>query len=61
MDTPEEKPQEQDVHAAFLELLNKLTLAKPNDRSSRDRYWAITITEVEKAYAVFQTFAAAQE
>lgn len=31
--------------------------AKPNDRSEQDRYWAIAITELEKARAVFVTYA----
>ena len=41
----------------FNALLGALRLYKPNDRSDRDRYWAITITEVEKARAVFLTYA----
>lgn len=42
---------------AFEELLNTLRAQKPNDRSDRDRYWAIVITEVEKAKAVYLTYA----
>lgn len=38
-------------------LLQALRANKPNDRSDQDRYWAITITEVEKARAVFLTYA----
>lgn len=41
----------------FDNLLADLKNKKPNDRSDRDRYWAITITEVEKARAVFLTYA----
>ncbi len=43
------------------ELLTTLRELKPNDRSNQDRYWAITITEVEKAFAVFVTFAGQPE
>jgi hypothetical protein len=41
----------------FEELLAQLREQKPNDRSDRDRYWAIVITEVEKAKAVFVQYA----
>lgn len=41
----------------FEELLAQLREQKPNDRSEKDRYWAISITEVEKAKAVFVTYA----
>jgi hypothetical protein len=40
----------------FGELLTELKGRKPNDRSEKDRYWAITITDVEKALALFNTF-----
>lgn len=40
----------------FGELLTELKGRKPNDRSEQDRYWAITITDVEKALATFNTF-----
>lgn len=40
----------------FNELLDELEQLKPNDRSRLDRYWAITITEVEKAAAIFHTY-----
>lgn len=40
----------------FQNLLEDLRNHKPNDRSDRDRYWAIVITEVEKARAVFETY-----
>lgn len=29
---------------------------KPDDRSEDDRYFAITITEMEKVVAIFQTY-----
>lgn len=40
----------------FGELLTALKGLKPNDRSDADRYWAITITDVEKALGTFNTF-----
>jgi hypothetical protein len=42
----------------IVKLLKEL---KPNDRSDQDRYWAIVITEVEKARAVFLTYATTKE
>ena len=38
-------------------LLYELRQQKPNDRSDKDRYWAIVITEVEKAKAIFLQYA----
>lgn len=38
-------------------LLLELRRQKPNDRSDKDRYWAIVITEVEKAKAIFLQYA----
>lgn len=48
---------EKTVKLHFEELLAAMREQKPNDRSERDRYWAIAITEVEKAKAVFVTYA----
>lgn len=53
---PQTKPEDQAMETEFLDFINKLKAAKPNDRSERDRYWAITITELEKAFAIFKTF-----
>jgi hypothetical protein len=53
--------ESRDVIDSFEELLEKLRLMKPNDRSGYDRYWAIVITDVEKAMAVFKTFAVQEE
>lgn len=39
----------QNAHEMLLE-------ARPNDRSPTDRYYAVTITEMEKVMAYFQTF-----
>lgn len=50
------KPEE--VIKSFDFLLLQLEAFKPNDRSKQDRYWAIVITEVEKAAAIFKTYAA---
>lgn len=40
----------------FEELLNWLREQKPNDRSDKDRYFAIVITDVEKAKAVYMAY-----
>lgn len=40
----------------FEELLKELKSRKPNDRSEHDRYWAIVITDVERALGMFYTF-----
>lgn len=45
----------------FNSLLYVLREDKPNDRSEQDRYWAITITEVEKARALFLTYCATKQ
>lgn len=41
----------------FEELLAQLREQKPNDRSEKDRYCAIVITEVEKAKAAYVVYA----
>ena len=41
---------------ALDQALFELRRNKPNDRSDTDRYWAIVITDVEKALAVFKTY-----
>lgn len=40
----------------FQKLLESLRSDKPDDRSTKDRYYAIVITDVEKAYAVFSAY-----
>ena len=45
-----------EIEDEFVAFVNALKNAKPNDRSEKDRYFAIVITEVEKAFAVFMTF-----
>jgi hypothetical protein len=49
------------VLIAFANLLLALEASKPNDRSSKDRYYAITTTEVEKAAAIFRVYACEPE
>lgn len=56
-----ELSNEEEIEQAFEELLHILKEYKPNDRSTADRYWAITITEVEKARAVFSMYAHTDE
>ena len=55
---PEIKPTADDVTAALhlRAALERLKAAKPNDRSDRDRYYAIAITDMEKLYAYFSTW-----
>ena len=38
------------------EILSLMKEAKPNDRSEVDRYWAISITDMEKLVAVFEKY-----
>jgi hypothetical protein len=45
-----------ETHNALDNALSALKHNKPNDRSDKDRYWAIVITDVEKAIAVFETY-----
>ena len=48
---------DKNIKEKFEEFIAEMKQHKPNDRSDRDRYWAIAITDIEKAYAVFVTFA----
>ena len=57
----EQKITDQDVWNRFMELQSALQLAKPNDRSSIVRAYAVTLTEVEKALAYFRTFVLAPQ
>lgn len=38
----------------FRNLIDDMRNLKPNDRSEKDRYWAIVLTELEKAQALFE-------
>lgn len=49
--------KQEKILIAFAELLILLDENKPNDRSLKDRYYAITTTEVQKAAAVFRVYA----
>lgn len=44
------------ILSKFDDLLIAMRALKPNDRSDTDRYWAIAITETEKALGVFKTW-----
>lgn len=50
------EPVSDPVIVAFLELQHALTEQKPNDRSAIDRAFAVTMTEVEKAFAYYQVY-----
>lgn len=41
---------------SLLDTLSRLREMKPNDRSNRDRGYAVTITELEKVIAYFNTW-----
>lgn len=41
----------------FDELIERMKMDKPNDRSEKDRYWAIATTQLEIAKAIFITYA----
>lgn len=53
---PESPEEEVDRHLEYA--LEALKAHKPNDRSEKDRHWAITITEMEKVIAFFRTWVA---
>ena len=40
----------------LMRALNRLRATKPNDRSEKDRRYAVTITEMEKVAAYFRFF-----
>ena len=41
---------------ALIVALDNLSLGKPNDRSSTDRCWAITVTGMQKVLAMFRVW-----
>jgi hypothetical protein len=45
-----------ECEAALVNALVLLRQAKPTDRSDKARYFAVTITDVEKVLAYFKTF-----
>lgn len=52
----EQKSKDQECLDAIGEALLKLGQSKPKDRSELARRYAVTITELEKAYAYFRTW-----
>jgi hypothetical protein len=59
---PEPKETEADkIHARMSNLLIALYAEKPEDRSALSRHYAVTITEMEKVFAYFQTFIWSQQ
>ena len=51
MDDMPEMTQDEEVEAALLKLLDLLETNKPNDRSDKDRLWAIIRTDAQKLLA----------
>lgn len=49
--------KEDEVMAALDELLRALMRNKPNDRSEKDRVYAVALTDVQKVYAWFSGYA----
>jgi hypothetical protein len=49
--TPEEK-----AHFYLSQAIDCLKINKPNDRSDKDRHYAIVITEIEKVQAIADRF-----
>lgn len=54
---PQQDIKNEDIYAQFMNLLAAMRLYKPAGRGDKSRYWAIAITELEKAFAVFMQFA----
>jgi hypothetical protein len=48
------KPQT--IEYAFNALMSAVADEKPNDRSEKDRYFAILKTEIEKTYAIWRVY-----
>ena len=57
LDSLEAHNKENEVLAAMDELLRTLQRNKPNDRSEKDRVYAVALTDVQRAYAWFAMFA----
>lgn len=47
---------EESIIKILMHALALLQDHKPNDRSEKDRHYAIVITELEKVYAYYKTF-----
>jgi hypothetical protein len=50
------KPQEHDDLYALQQTLSRLVSNKPNDRSPKDRHYAVMITDLEKIIAYYRYF-----
>lgn len=50
------KPTSLDVIQALASALKTLRASKPEDRTERDRRYAVTITDLEKVIAYFMTY-----
>lgn len=53
---PRMETQDAEVAAAIVSAIRTAKAHKPSDRSELDRAYAVTITELEMAYAYFVTF-----
>lgn len=51
MDTTPEMSPDEEVEAAIIKLFDLVNQHKPNDRSEKDRLWAILRTDVQKLLA----------
>jgi hypothetical protein len=45
-----------EIEKLFEQLKVAVYAEKPNDRSDRDRYYAILNTELEKAFAIYEVY-----
>ncbi len=48
--------QPDEIVVSLTEILHKLQTAKPAERSDLARFYAVTITEIEKALAYYKTY-----
>jgi len=51
-----EEIQARDIHASMVALLNQMRQAKPEERSELARRYAVSITDLERVEAYFQTY-----
>ena len=54
---PRMETEDAEVTAAIVSAIRTAKAHKPSNRTELDRVYAVTITELEKAYAYFATFA----
>lgn len=55
-DKPTQREKNYGVLASFQDLATALKESKPNDQSPLDRHYAVSITELEKAFAYYFTY-----